>query len=204
MKAGDTLELPKRFPWATAFLPPEEMLNEIKQSVIIIGHQEGFGSGFIVRADGLALTNYHVVEGAETVWVRVGESTEVRAQVIRTAPDGDLALLKLNGDGYKPILLGSGRKAASGMDVYAIGAPLDPNFLGYSVSKGIVSGVRKVEHFTLIQTDVSVNEGNSGGPLVNGYGEVIGIVTMKWEGVGVEGLAFAISVEDAKRELGLR
>lgn len=149
----------------------------------------GAGSGFIITKDGYILTNNHVVEGADVVLVVMTDDEEYQARVIATDAQADLALIKINeGNDFKPVELGDSNAAKVGEEVYAIGNALGqyPN----SVTKGIISGLGRPitavsgglrgslqEFEDLIQTDAAINSGNSGGPLVNAEGKVIGINT---------------------------
>jgi S1-C subfamily serine protease len=147
----------------------------------------GAGSGLIVSRDGYILTNNHVVTGASTVSIMTKDNKEYRATVVSTEPDSDLALLKVqDADNFTPAELGNSDDIKVGEDVYAVGNALGqyPN----SVTRGIVSGLGRPitasglrgslqEFEDLIQTDAAINSGNSGGPLVNTKGQVIGINT---------------------------
>jgi serine protease Do len=146
--------------------------------------EQGSGSGFVVSADGYILSNNHVVEGAETVIVRLLDRREFRAKVVGTDPNTDVALLKIDAKGLPPVALGNSDDARVGSWVLAIGNPLGEG-LTFTVTSGIVSakgralstlpgrGAGSIQDF--IQTDAAINPGNSGGPLVNVRGEVIGV-----------------------------
>ena len=174
--------------------------------------QRGTGSGFFVGSSGDILTNYHVVEGADTISIRVHNHPErYTARVIGTAPDYDLALIradKLPAELIKPIPLGNSDGLEPGLKAVALGAPFD---LDFSVTEGIISatarkipvGVRGVSQ-SVIQTDAAINPGNSGGPLLDSAGQVIGINTQiispaSGGGEGQNaGVGFAIPVNVAK------
>ena len=158
------------------------------------------GTGFFISADGYALTAAHVVSGLETVMVRLSTGIELEAKVVRSSPQADVALLKVQGSGFASFALGP--VPAVGSDVYVIGTPLSEE-LEKSVSKGVVSGIQKVSDADYIQTDAAVNPGNSGGPMLSNKGEVLGVVSLKIAGLGVEGLAFAIPAETARTALNL-
>lgn len=139
--------------------------------------RRGAGSGFIIDADGSILTNHHVIEGAERILVKLSDGRSLRARVVGTDPDTDIALLKVDGQDRLPVaVLGDSSTLRMGEWVCAIGNPL-----GYehSVTVGVVSFIgRKLFDTSLdnyIQTDAAINFGNSGGPLINARGEVIGI-----------------------------
>jgi serine protease Do len=143
------------------------------------GPRRGAGTGFIIDEDGRILTNHHVVEGAERIQVRLSDGRSARARVIGTDPDTDVALIKIDGETDLPVApLGDSSTLRMGDWVCAIGSPL-----GYehSVTVGVVSFLgRKLFDASLddyIQTDAAINLGNSGGPLINARGEVVGITT---------------------------
>ncbi|GAA4020917.1 trypsin-like peptidase domain-containing protein [Deinococcus rubellus] len=172
------------------------------------GPQRGTGSGFFVDAKGDILTNYHVVDGADTITIRVHNHPETyTAKVIGTAPDYDLALIRADGlpkNLIKPIALGNSDTLEPGLKAIALGAPFD---LDFSVTEGIISsnartipvGVRDVNQ-AVIQTDAAINPGNSGGPLLDSAGQVIGINTQILSGGSDQnaGVGFAIPINTAK------
>ena len=161
------------------------------------------GSGFILTEDGFIATNYHVVENAETVMVTMYNGDEYEAKYIGGDEDYDLAVIKVEGEDLPAVTLGDSDKLNVGDHVLAIGNPLGE--LTFSMSGGMVSSVNRAINvngtpFNMIQTDTSINAGNSGGPLFNSYGEVVGIVSAKYSssqgGSSVEGLGFAIPIND--------
>lgn len=161
------------------------------------------GSGIIVSEDGYILTNNHVVENGSKITVRFKDGKEMDAEVKGTDPESDIAVLKIKASGLTPAKLGDSDKTRVGEFAIAIGAPFD---LSYSVTVGHVSAKgRSFEGYfgesysdqDFIQTDASINPGNSGGPLVNLYGEVIGINTMI-RGMNT-GIGFAIPINLVKR-----
>lgn len=201
LSESKTVEFLKTSPW-----PKGKMdINEVNKAIIAIKTENGHGSGFIINPEGYAITNYHVIANNNTIDAILKGNKPIQAQVIRTNPEKDLALIKLRGEEYDYLPLTDLSNVKVGMDIYAVGTPI---FLGLSnsLSKGIVSGVRKIKDFdiTLLQTDASVNPGNSGGPLINMQGEVIGVVALKIADLGVEGLGFAISIDDVKKYLNLQ
>jgi len=170
--------------------------------------EQGSGSGFIVSADGYILTNNHVVEGAETVIVRLLDHREFRAKVIGSDANTDVALLKIAAKGLPPVALGNSDEARVGSWVLAIGNPLGEG-LTFTVTSGIVSakgralntlpgrGAGSIQDF--IQTDAAINPGNSGGPLVNIRGEVIGLNSAIASETGFySGYGFAIPINLAR------
>ena len=163
------------------------------------------GSGFIITADGYIVTNYHVISGGTNVEVTLNDGSVYTAQVIGGDADYDLAVLKIDpGETVlTPVVIGNSENLQVGDEVVAIGNPLGE--LTFSMSEGIVSCVDReinVEGtpFDMIQITAAVNSGNSGGPLFNIYGEVVGIVSAKYStssnGTSVEGLGFAIPIND--------
>lgn len=170
-------------------------------AVVTIKPGVGFGSGFIIGPDGHVLTAAHVVSGLKTVPVRLHGGLSLDAEVLRVDETTDVALLKLPGTSHKPLELGS-ESPAIGTDVYAIGNPALEE-LGASVTKGIVSGEREIAGRKFIQTDVSANPGNSGGPLLDKNGRVLGIISWKVAAPGYEGLSFAVPIQEALTRLNV-
>ncbi len=162
------------------------------------------GSGFIITADGYIVTNYHVVSGANTINVTLYNGDTYDATLIGGDSDYDVAVLKINATGLTPVTLGDSADVNVGDTVLAIGNPLGE--LTFSMSQGIVSSCNRAINvdgtpFNMIQVDCSINPGNSGGPLMNLYGEVVGIVSAKYStysSTSVEGLGFAIPISDVK------
>jgi serine protease Do len=163
----------------------------------------GLGSGFIISEDGYVLTNNHVVEGADSVLVRLSDRREFDAEIIGTDPRSDLALLRIEGSDLPTLKLAADDDLAVGEWVLAIGSPFG---LDYSASAGIVSAkgrslpTEKNENYVpFIQTDVAINPGNSGGPLFNLEGEVVGVNSQIFTRSGGSiGLSFAIPAAVAR------
>src|SRR5262249_1619495 len=170
------------------------------------------GSGFVIDGEGHILTNNHVIEGADKIEVKLGESDkEYTAEVVGTDPASDLALLKVSAPTSEltPLTLGDSSKMEVGDPVVAIGNPFG---LDRTVTSGIVSALQRQiqapNGFSIdnvIQTDAAINPGNSGGPLINGAGEVIGINSqIETGGSGSDGnvgIGFAIPINTAKSEI---
>jgi serine protease Do len=161
----------------------------------------GQGSGFIVSGDGYIMTNAHVVDNAEQVTVRLTDRREFTAKVVGSDKQSDIALLKIDAKNLPTVKLGDSRKANVGEWVVAIGSPFG---FENSVSAGIVSAKARSlpdsNYVPFIQTDVAVNPGNSGGPLFNLAGEVIGINSQIYSRTGsFSGISFAIPVEVAMK-----
>lgn len=180
-------------PFFDFFGPPEGFPRELRQ--------QGLGSGFVIDAEGYILTNGHVVEGADEIQVKLADEREVPAKVVGIDPPTDLAVLKVEAEGLTPVELGDSDSLEVGDFVLAIGNPFG---LPQTVSAGIVSAKGRanmgiVDYESFIQTDAAVNPGNSGGPLIDLNGRVVGVNTaIASRTGGNEGIAFAIPVSMAK------
>jgi serine protease Do len=163
-----------------------------------------YGSGFIISEDGYILTNYHVVQyaidyGYELV-VGMRDGTTYTASVVGGEQDNDVAVVKIDASWLSPVTVGSSAAVQVGEVVYAVG---NPRRLDHTMTDGIISALdREVQVETnmsiaMFQISAAVNSGNSGGPVYNDRGEVIGIVSAKYASVGTEGLGFAIPIDDA-------
>ncbi len=173
------------------FANTSQMINEVKKSVVTVDCTKKFGSGVFISDNGYIITNYHVVEDATEIFVKIENEKKLKAEVIKVNRDYDLAIIKVNLPTSKGVSLMNSRNTSVGDEVFAIGTPLEKN-LGQTVTRGIVSGYREMNGVDFIQTDVSVNSGNSGGPLLNAKGEIIGINTLKASGKNISGIGFAI------------
>ena len=159
----------------------------------------GVGSGFILSADGYVMTNAHVIENATTIYVTLTDKREFKAKLIGADKRTDVALVKIEATSLPRMTIGDSKSIRVGQWVLAIGSPFG---LENTVTAGIVSakGRDTGELLPFIQTDVAVNPGNSGGPLINMRGEVIGINSQILSGTGGSiGISFAIPVDDAMR-----
>ena len=164
------------------------------------------GSGFVLTADGYIVTNHHVISNATSVEVTLDNGKTYTAEIVGSDKDYDVAVLKVDPgeDKLTPVVLGSAETLVVGEDVCTIGNPLGE--LTFSLAEGVVSCLDREINlngtpFNMIQTTAAVNPGNSGGPLFNSYGEVVGIVTAKTStadsrGTAAEGLGFAIPIDD--------
>lgn len=171
-------------------------------SVAAIFAGDGMGTGFLISKEGYLLTNNHVVSGAKYVKVRWPDGAETVGEVIRSDRRRDIALVKADAGQRQPLALRVA-SAALGDTVYAIGTPLDAKFQG-SVTKGIVSANRTYEGLPYIQSDVTVNHGNSGGPLLDESGAVIGVTVSGIEIAGAPtGINLFIPIADALKALAL-
>jgi serine protease Do len=209
-------------PPATTPLPVEQpalpsitaVVTQVKPAVVAINvvattydifnrpvQQQGAGSGWIIRNDGYIVTNNHVVEGATKVVIVLSDGRNFPAEKIATDPVTDLAVVKINAQNLPTMVTGQNSAINVGDWVVAVGNALGQ---GISATKGIVSalGISLSESpgqtlHNLIQTDAAINPGNSGGPLVNMAGQVVGINSLKISQVGVEGMGYAINIDEA-------
>lgn len=159
----------------------------------------GVGSGFVISADGYILTNAHVVEGADEVYVTLTDKREYKAKIIGSDKRSDVALVKIEGSNLPRLTFGDSNKLRVGEWVIAIGSPFG---LDNTVTAGIISAKARDtgDYLPLIQTDVAVNPGNSGGPLINMRGEVIGINSQIYSrSGGYMGISFAVPIDEAMR-----
>lgn len=186
-----------------------EAVNQIKNAVVKIDiykrQQEtitsaGSGSGFVFSSDGLIFTNSHVVHGADRITVSLLDGSESEAFLVGEDPDTDVAVIKTYGTGFSVARLGNSEELRIGQLVIAIGNPY-----GYqhTVTTGVVSALGRTLRTTsgrlvdnVIQSDAALNPGNSGGPMVNANGEVIGVNTAVIR--GAQGLSFAVGINTAK------
>ena len=164
--------------------------------------EQGSGSGIIISTDGYIVTNQHVIADANAITVILNSGEEFEATLIGADARTDLAVLKINKTGLTAAPLGDSNLAEVGDLAVAIGNPLGQELAG-TVTAGVISAVnRKMtvdgRTYNLIQTDAAINPGNSGGALVNKYGQVIGINSIKMSQDGVEGIGFAIAMSEAK------
>ncbi|PZP93542.1 MAG: serine peptidase [Variovorax paradoxus] len=159
----------------------------------------GVGSGFILSADGLIMTNHHVVDGADEVLVTLTDKREFKAKLIGSDKRTDVAVVKIEATGLPAVKLGDVNRLRVGEWVMAIGSPFG---LENSVTAGIVSAKQRDtgDYLPFIQTDVAINPGNSGGPLINMRGEVVGINSQIYSrSGGFMGISFAIPIDEATR-----
>ena len=197
---------------AMSLFTPSQVYAANAKSVVFItnrissqaGVKVSGGSGFIITEDGYVVTNYHVVEGNGVITVSTTDGTEYPAKLIGGDDANDVALLKVEAQNLRPVILGSSAELAVGDQVAAIGNPLGE--LTSTMTVGYVSAKERditTEGFAInmIQTDAAINSGNSGGPLFNMRGEVVGITTAKYSGLSsagayIEGVGFAIPIDD--------
>lgn len=187
--------IPPSPPPASAVASLEEMVHQTLPAVVLIETSNGKGSGFFVKP-GLLLTNEHVVSGSYSVTIRYASGDTGSATVAGYSKDFDLAVLKVaNPRSDQAIIpLGSIGRMSLGQEVVTIGSPL--GVLQNSVTRGIVSGLRKLDAVTVIQTDAAMNPGNSGGPLLGKDGAALGVNSFIHR--GSQGLNFAIAIDHAR------
>lgn len=165
------------------------------------------GSGFILTADGYIVTNYHVIQNANSVTVSTYGGASYNAKIVGYDESNDLAVLKIEATGLSPVVLGSSEKLNVGDTVLAIGNPLGE--LTFSLTTGVVSALNREVTFSggtvmdLLQTDCAINSGNSGGALFSLYGEVVGITNAKYSGssssgASIDNIAFAIPIDSVR------
>ncbi|NTW55739.1 MAG: DegQ family serine endoprotease [Chlorobiaceae bacterium] len=168
--------------------------------------KRGLGSGVIVTEDGYILTNNHVIDGADQIYVRTSDNRRIDAKIVGKDPKTDLAVIKVNAKGLKPLPFGDSDRLRVGEWVIAIGSPLGES-LARTVTQGIVSAkgranVGLADYEDFIQTDAAINPGNSGGPLININGELVGINTaIASRTGGFEGIGFAVPSNMARQVL---
>ena len=161
-----------------------------------MGEAESSGSGVIISEDGYIVTNNHVIESANTVKIVLNSGDEYEAKLVGADSRSDIAVLKIDAKDLPFASIGDSSTVMVGDKAVAIGNPLGTELMG-TVTEGIISAVNRTvtiedKKLTLLQTDAAINSGNSGGALVNAYGEVIGINSVKMAAAGVEGIGFAI------------
>ena len=173
-----------------------DIIQQAKKSVVFIKTPNSMGSGFVISPDGIIVTNSHVIQDLTEVEVIFNSNASKKASIVKrgTIPL-DIAILKVAGDNFEYLTLADSNYCKEGEEVMAIGAPYS---LSGTVTKGIISNCNRrlkdeFQDIAYIQTDTPISPGNSGGPLINKNGEVIGMLTWKIVKKGVEGLNFAIT-----------
>ena len=213
---------PSKFDTKSEALSATEAYNKVAPAAVVVSTKsvtqgyfmqtqevEGIGSGFIINEEGYILTNYHVVKGAQEISVTLSNDVTTTAQVVNYDENQDVAMIKITDESVEipaTVELGDSDALQPGEEVIAIGTPLSTE-LSSTVTKGIISATSRsvaVESgvtMNLIQTDAAINAGNSGGPLVNTKGEVVGINSSKISGEAVEGIGFSIPINDIKDKI---
>lgn len=193
-------------------LTAQKVYAKVNPATVLVVAQTGesasIGTGVIMTEDGYVITNAHVISGGESCWVMLADGWDYDAELVGFDADQDIAVLKLvDAEGLPTVEFGDSELAEVGDQVYAIGNPLGVELRG-TMTEGIISAInRNVElegrTLNVLQTTAALNNGNSGGPLINRYGQVIGINTLKMSGTGapdeatVEGLGFALPISSA-------
>ena len=185
----------------------EKVFPSVASISCVLDNGTSSGTGIVMSADGYVITNYHVVDGARQIYVLLGENDRYAATLVGSDETTDLAVLNVEAADLTPAEFGDSSALRVGDMVVAIGDPLGTELRG-TMTDGIVSAINRDlnlsgRQMTLIQTNAALNSGNSGGPLINCYGQVIGINTMKMSSYSstsatVEGLGFAIPIAAAK------
>ena len=213
---------PATFDTESEALSATEAYNKVAPAAVVVSTKsvtqgyfmhtqevEGIGSGFIINEEGYILTNYHVIQGAQEISVTLSNDVTTTAQVVNYDENQDVAMIKITDESVEipaTVELGDSDALQRGEEVIAIGTPLSTE-LSSTVTKGIISATSRsvaVESgvtMNLIQTDAAINAGNSGGPLVNTKGEVVGINSSKISGEAVEGIGFSIPINDIKDKI---
>ncbi len=181
--------------------------TEAQPSTVIVKTKDGHGSGFAITNDGYIITNYHVIASEDPakpkeLTIILDEGTKLKATVVTVNKDRDIALLKVDNKFTKCFQLPTAKNFAPFEEVFAMGAPKSVE-LGQSASKGIISSERNINNVSLIQTNININGGNSGGPMFNKDGKLYGVVTSKLFGIGVEGVAFCLPAYKIKDYLNI-
>jgi S1-C subfamily serine protease len=175
-------------------LSTEEIIKRVLPAVVTVQSSSGSGSGFFILESGIVVTNKHVVGANQSVSIVTSKGETIPSKSIYVHPSRDIALIKLDGNNYPAIQIADPSTVNVGSDVIAIGSPGLGNIsLQNTVTKGIISSFRNSEtNGLLIQTDAALNHGNSGGPLLNSKGEVIGVNTLGFVDFDKEGLSFSV------------
>ena len=186
----------------------DSVIDSVVTVVVAKDGGTGFGSGFVYTDDGYIITNYHVIDKAKSIKVMCTDGRELPAELIDGDELSDVAVILVRNLGLSPLAIGDSDALRVGEDVIAIGTPVDTDYAG-TVTKGIVSGTKRTvrvyessglleKTMEMIQTDTTLNHGNSGGPLLNMRGEVVGINTMKYYASDAgDTLYFSIQINDA-------
>lgn len=207
---GPTVHLQDKPKEGTAPLTITEIYQRLSPSVVMIlasdSSTTALGTGIIMSEDGYIITNAHIIEGAQDIQIVLNDNkTDYTAQVMGSDTASDIAVLKIEATGLQPAPFGNSDQAVVGEGVITIGNPYSAEY-AQTVTDGIISGIRRAIYSSdvstdLLQTNAQLNPGNSGGPLINMYGQVIGINSSKIMSSGsdtYEGLGFAIPMVDAK------
>ena len=188
-------------------LSAKEIYKNNVDSVVSIevrnSYSIGYGTGFIVSEQGYIVTNYHVVEGANKVSVTLYDESTYSAKVIGYEESNDLAIIKIEPEGkIESLVYGKSSDLSVGDDVYVIGNPLGD--LTFTLTRGVVSALNRLIdtgsgfNINMFQTDAAINSGNSGGPVFDEHGFVVGIASAKYASSSIEGLCFCVPIDDVR------
>lgn len=185
-------------------MTPAQVYSQNVNAVVSVSTESSVGSGFFVSADGYVVTNHHVISDATKVSITTAAGKQYSAKIVGSESSNDVALLKVDGEEFSCVEVGSSASLAVGDQVVAIGNPLGT--LTATLTSGYVSAKDRTvttdgTAMNMLQTDAAINSGNSGGPLFNMKGEVVGITTAKYSGnsnsgASIEGIGFAIPFDD--------
>ncbi len=176
--------------------------GQVLDSFITLEPGQVLGSAFLISPDGYALTAAHVVSGLKTVPARLHSGIVLDAEVVRINDESDVALIKLPGSSFKALAPAAPGEPPIGSDVFVVGNPRMKE-LNASVSKGVVSGNRLISGHKYLQTDAAANPGSSGGPVLDRKGTILGVISWKFAGAELQGLAFAVPLGDALSSLNV-
>lgn len=188
-----------------------DAVEKVYDSVVVIENHVNnrlyaTGSGFVYKTDdkyGYILTNYHVIQNATEVYAQFTDDEKAQVEVVGSDDYSDIAVLRVDKKYVKQVaIIGDNDEMRVGDTTFAVGTPLDSSTYSWTVTRGILSGKDRLvsdsnSYMTVLQTDTPINSGNSGGPLCNANGEVIGITNMKLASDEIEGMGFAIPIETA-------
>jgi hypothetical protein len=187
---------------AQAVMTVAELVKTVKPAVVYVatfdasGQQEGLGSGFVVDASGIVVTNLHVIQGARALAVKVDGEIYDKVEILEYDARRDIAVLRIRPFGkLQTVPLGDSDAVEIGEEAVAVG---NPKGMEHTVSSGLISAFRQDEGYKLIQISVPISPGSSGGPLFDRRGRVIGITTAQLRGEGVQNLNFAVPINYAK------
>lgn len=198
-----------------------DAVDKVYDSVVVIENyvndrMVSSGTGFVFKSDdenGYILTNYHVVEGSKKIMVTFTNDNKIEASLVGVDEYSDIAVLKVDKSNIISIAeIGDADSLRVGDTTFTVGAPLDSNVYSWTVTRGILSGKNRLVEVSIdnnnsvmevLQTDAAINSGNSGGPLCNSNGQVIGITNMKIASSSIEGMGFAIPIESALKTASL-
>lgn len=203
---GAGLTTASSFALRTLLGPPRapRTIKDAVGSTVLILSDQGHGSGFVISSGGELLTNAHVVGSSRYVKVRWADGSESLGEIERQDPRRDIALIIVKPKNDTIPLVVSAETPAPGVDVYAVGAPLSEE-LQSTVTRGVVSATRSIDGQSFIQSDVTVNPGNSGGPLLNAQGEVVAVTVLALRPESAPtGINLFIPIGDALRALNLK